>query len=71
MLSGQRDSQALILRDSGPGGVAPARAVATGLANTALGRVAPTHVNLSVGQASLVLIDSGWFDNRVISAMRD
>ncbi len=29
------------------------------------------HMNLSVSQAILVLIDSGWFDNRIISAMRD
>jgi len=29
------------------------------------------HLNLSVTQASRVLIDSGWFDNRIISAMRD
>lgn len=29
------------------------------------------HLNLSVSQASHVLIDSGWFDNRIISAMRD
>jgi len=29
------------------------------------------HVNLRVSHARFVLVDDGWFDNRVISAMRN
>jgi len=29
------------------------------------------HVNLRVSHARLVLVNDGWFDNRVIGAMRN